>query len=205
VNLRAIQSGTIAMPVAVLYARADSIYKKIPGCDVWDMDRDARKFSGGMPIVAHPPCRAWGQLAHFAKPRPDEKELARSAVRLIREWGGVLEHPSRSKLWPDQGLPEPGSRDVFGGFTVTFPQFWFGHRAEKNTRFYVCGCSPKDLPEVSFKLGECTHLIGAGSREAAKKKLGIPVKPEVSRYEREATPAALAVWLVQVARLCFKK
>ena len=156
--------------------------------------RSANRGAPALPCV--------GQLAHMANPRPDEKDLARSAVRLIREWGGVLEHPSRSKLWPDQGLPEPGRRDEWGGFTVTFPQFWFGHRAEKNTRFYVCGCAPKDLPEVPFTLGECTHLIGAGSREAAKKKLGIPVKPEVSRYEREATPAALAVWLVQVARLC---
>lgn len=43
--------------VAVLFARQDSHYKSIAGVDVWDIDRDARKWPGGMPVVAHPPCR----------------------------------------------------------------------------------------------------------------------------------------------------
>jgi hypothetical protein len=46
--------------VAVLFARADSIYKTLAGCDVWDEARDALKWPGGAPIIAHPPCRAWG-------------------------------------------------------------------------------------------------------------------------------------------------
>lgn len=33
--------------VAVLYARRNSIYKQMPGCDVWDEDRDARMASCG--------------------------------------------------------------------------------------------------------------------------------------------------------------
>ena len=44
--------------VAVLFARADSIYKTLPGCDVYDIKRDARTWPGGCPVVAHPPCRA---------------------------------------------------------------------------------------------------------------------------------------------------
>lgn len=78
------------MDVAVLFARKDSIYKTIPGCDVYDTDRDARNYDGPYSIVAHPPCRAWSQLSHFAKPRPDEKELARFAVRQIRKYGGGI-------------------------------------------------------------------------------------------------------------------
>jgi hypothetical protein len=48
--------------VAILFARKDSIYKTMPGCDVWDIDRDARNWPGGAPIVGHPPCRAWGPI-----------------------------------------------------------------------------------------------------------------------------------------------
>jgi len=35
--------------VAVLFARSDSNYKAIPGCDVYDIERDARTFGGGCP------------------------------------------------------------------------------------------------------------------------------------------------------------
>jgi len=76
--------------VAVLFARRDSIYKTMPDCDVWDIERDARKWPGGCPVVAHPPCRAWGQLSHMANPRPDEKELAIFAVDQVRKFGGGI-------------------------------------------------------------------------------------------------------------------
>ena len=66
--------------VAVLFARSDSNYRAIPGTDVFDLARDARTFRGGMPVVAHPPCRSWGRLRHFAKPRADEKAAAPAAA-----------------------------------------------------------------------------------------------------------------------------
>lgn len=56
--------------VTVLFARQDSIYKTMPYVDVYDIQRDAMTFDGATPIVAPtPPCRAWGQLSHMAKPR----------------------------------------------------------------------------------------------------------------------------------------
>lgn len=73
--------------VAVLFARADSVYKTMPGTDVWDMERDARRWPGGAPVVAHPPCRAWASLRHHAKPRPDEKGLALFAIESVRPLG----------------------------------------------------------------------------------------------------------------------
>src|SRR5207245_1798634 len=94
---------------AVLFARRDSIYKTLPGCEVYDQDRDALSYVGGMPVVAHPPCRAWGNLAHFAKPRDGEKQFAEWAVQQVRRWGGVLEHPKNSRLWAAKGLPKAGS------------------------------------------------------------------------------------------------
>ncbi len=38
--------------VAVLFARADSHYKALPGSDVWDAERDALRWPGGCPVVA---------------------------------------------------------------------------------------------------------------------------------------------------------
>lgn len=181
--------------VAVLFARADSIYKTLPGCDVWDAGRDARQWPGGSPVVAHPPCRAWGRLSHMAKPRPDEKDLARYAVRQVREWGGALEHPKGSALWADQGLPAPGCRDAFGGWTLPIFQMWFGHRAEKATLIYIVGCKPLDIPAVPFVMGEATHTIGSSHRRQR-----LRFRPEVTKAEREHTPLALAEWLIELAR-----
>lgn len=183
--------------VAVLFARADSIYKTMPGVDVWDEARDARKWQGGAPAIAHPPCRAWGSLRHFAKPVPGEKELALFAVDQVRKFGGVLEHPLNSSLWPAAGLPAPGPIDEFGGFTLPIDQDWFGHRAEKATKLYVVGISPRDLPAFPIKLEDPPYLVSprAGFRK------GMPGwRPELRTAEREHTPPLLAAWLVDIAR-----
>lgn len=184
------------MTVAVLFARADSVYKSICDCDVWDIERDARRWPGGASVVAHPPCRAWGQLRHMAKPRDDEKDLALFAVDQVRRFGGVLEHPKNSTLWPVAGLPAVRSFDEFGGWTLPIFQSWFGHRAEKATRLYIVGCRPKDIPGFDLGLGEASHTCG-GSRRVLR-----PNRPEISKAEREHTPPALALWLVELARRC---
>ncbi len=185
--------------VAVLFARKDSIYKTLPGCDVWDIERDARNYVGGGHIVAHPPCRAWGAYRFLAKPRPDEKALATWAVDMLRRWGGILEHPAASLLWPEKGLPEPGDVDKWGGFTVAAPQFWWGHLADKPTRFYIVGCKPGDLPPIPFVLGEAPRTQST----MTKAKLKLPgSRPELLKKDREKTPPALAEWLIEVARRC---
>lgn len=186
--------------VAVLFARADSVYKTLPGCDVWDIDRDARKWPGGAPVVAHPPCRAWGQLSHMANPRSDEKELARWAVRQVRRWGGALEHPAKSKPWPDQGLPGPGERDEYGGWTLPIHQHWWGHRAEKKTKLYIVGCEPGDAPAPPLVLGEAPAVCGTSGRRSDGSRN--TDRPEISKAEREHTPPDLARWLVELARRC---
>lgn len=192
--------------VAILFARQDSNYKAMAGTDVFDIDRDARNFAGGMPVVAHPPCRMWGKLRQFAKGRPDEKDLARFAVRMVREWGGVLEHPFSSTLWPDQGLPAIGQLDEHGGWTLVIDQDWFGHRAEKRTKLYIVGVSPRDIPDFPLRIEEPTHVLASDRRAgpgrlSARLRKGDPGwRPEVSKAEREHTPPALAEWLVELAR-----
>jgi hypothetical protein len=181
--------------IAVLFARSDSIYKSIPGCDVFDFERDALSFKGGMPVIAHPPCRSWGRLAHMAKPRPGERELALWAVDQVRRWGGVLEHPAGSRLWKEKPLPEPGETDEWGGFTLVVSQWWFGHRCEKMTRLYVCGTSMKDVPVMGLKLGEPEYVIAQSRKNKFRKK-------EVGKAEREHTPEPFAKYLIEIASMC---
>lgn len=183
--------------VAVLFARQDSVYKSLAGCDVFDIDRDARTWPGGCQVVAHPPCRAWGRLRAFAKPRPDEKQLAFFAVNQVRKFGGVLEHPEASTLWREASLPKIGERDQWNGYTLPISQKWWGHRAEKKTWLYIVGVEPVDLPVMPLVLGEASHVVGLYSGRDKSN-----CRPAISKAEREHTPAELAVWLVEVAKRC---
>lgn len=192
--------------VVVLFARPDSVYKSMTGVDVWDEARDARRWPGGAPVVAHPPCRGWGKLFYFAKPAPGELELGHFAVDQVRRFGGVLEHPKDSKLWDAAGIPRPGQIDEFGGWTLPISQHWWGHRAEKMTWLYIVGCAPRDIPEIPLHLGNATHVI-AQSRvrriDGSRLRKGMPGwRPEVTKAEREHTPPHLAVWLVELAAKC---
>lgn len=177
----------------------------MPGIDAWDCDRDARLYCGDDPVIAHPPCRAWGVLRHFAKPRPDEKALAYFAVDQVRRCGGVLEHPYKSTLWSAVGLPKPGERDAYGGWTLPVSQFWWGHRAEKKTLLYIVGLEPNELPLIPFVLGVPSHVIAQSraARNGTRLRKGMPGwRPECGKAEREHTPPAFAAWLVETARRC---
>jgi hypothetical protein len=180
---------------AVLFARADSIYKTMPGLDVWDIDRDARKWPGGSAVVAHPPCRGWGRLRQFSHATPDELALGPWAVARVREYGGVLEHPAESTLWFACGLPTPGQfPDACGGWSMEVQQFHWGHRAEKATWLYIVGIGPDELPPIPIREGRATHCV--------RPTKSYPRLPSITKREREATPPSFAEWLVEVARRC---
>lgn len=179
--------------VAVLFARDDSYYHTLSAVDVYTASRDARSFLGGAPVVAHPPCRAWGRLRALARPRHDEKDLARWAVSQIRREGGVLEHPAASTLWYDQRLPPPGGLpDEYGGYSIVIDQCDFGHPARKRTWLYIVGVPLHLLPDWDIGEGVPVAVIG--------RKGGSSGLREASRFWREATPPLLADWLVRVAR-----
>lgn len=185
--------------VAILCARADSHYKTLPGLDVFDAKRDARTFRGGMPVFAHPPCRLWGRLKALARSADADAERALGVwcANQVRECGGVLEHPIDSTLWKTAGLPLPGERDKLGGFTVAAAQWWWGHRAEKWTWFYVAGLDPRDLPEIPYRIGRAERVI----TNVRGLRAGMPgFRTECTKAEREHTPPALAAWLVETAR-----
>lgn len=164
--------------ITVLYARQDSIYKTFPECNVYDLNRDARTWPGGTPVIAHPPCAQWGQLRGMAKDNPEEKKLALHALEQVHRWGGILEHPLSSTLWL---LPEIKNSNV--GTLIPINQSWFGHRATKPTILYIVGLKAGNLPALPYSLNLVRHKIN-----------------NMPKKERETTPLELAKWLVKVAQ-----
>lgn len=172
--------GQVEGTIAALFVRRDNHYASL-GCDCYDVTRDALSWQGGTPGVFHPPCRAWGQLSHFAKPLHGERELALWSVEMARKNGGVVEHPYASRLWAAVGCLSFGVRDQFGGVLIPVMQSWFGHRAPKKTCLYIVG----PVPHVEPASVHTTHLV-----------------ENMGRAERERTPALFASFLVDVARAC---
>jgi len=179
------------MKTAVLFVRGDSAYKRYNGLDVYDADRDALTFLGGMPVIAHPPCRAWGRLSHMANPRPGERELALFALDNVRAYGGVLEHPKGSKLWKEQNLPTGNETDGYGGFTLEIDQYDFGHVAPKKTLLYIVGIDRGELPPLPPKNTATPTRSIAGNIKGTKR---------CTQYQREYTPDLLIEFLVTICK-----
>ena len=188
--------------IAVLFAREDSIYKSINNLDVFDINRDALNYQGPNPIIAHPPCRGWGCLRMFSHATPEEKSLGIWAVDQIRRVGGVLEHPRGSTLWKACGLPKPGpATDSYGGFSLSIDQWWWGHRAQKPTWLYVCGCAKSSVPSMPLKFGTAPNVVT--NRHGLRS--GMPgYRKEITKREKDSTPLELAKWLCKLARICQK-
>ncbi len=192
--------------IAVLFARRDSIYKTLPMVDVWDIDRDARGWPGGMPVISHPPCRGWGSLRKFSHADAEELALASFAVEQVRKFGGVLEHPRASKIWSSAHLASRNEEpDSYGGWILPIVQNWWGHRAEKETYLYIVGCRPCDIPLIPLSLAYASHFVVSCSKRRNGKRLrkgDWGWRPEISKAEREHTPLSLAIWLVELAQKC---
>src|SRR5690606_32111919 len=60
--------------VAALYVESDGVYAGLPDVDLWDEKRDARKYPGDYPVVAHPPCSRWCRLAGLIQARWGHKK-----------------------------------------------------------------------------------------------------------------------------------
>lgn len=117
----------------------------------YDKTRDATKYNGPYPVVAHPPCGPWGRLYHLCTKQ--DPSLALKAVDIIHKFGGVLEHPVDSKLWKACKLPKP-NEFTFGrqGWTLYIEQWWFGHKTVKPTWLYIVGTEQiPPLPEIDKK------------------------------------------------------
>jgi hypothetical protein len=90
-----------SIEVAALFVESRGHYFGLDGVEPWDEAQDARKYNGPHPVVAHPPCSSWCQLAHVNKKRygieiGDDDGCFKSALESVRKFGGVLEHPAFS-------------------------------------------------------------------------------------------------------------
>lgn len=117
-------------PVAALWVAKDTVYRSLINNDlVWDANRDARRYEGPSPIVAHPPCGPWGRYFY----RSGESRLdGILAMRFVHLYGGVVEQPRGSSLFTDYGST---------GRVVEVTQDQYGHRAEKATLLYIATSS----------------------------------------------------------------
>lgn len=159
--------------VPVLYARRDSIYKKLPGFDVYDEDRDARTFKGNEPVIAHPPCATWGRMSQWST--QNTHDLGFHALSVVERNGGVIEHPAGTKLYRHV---TPGK-----GFILSVNQAWFGHLAQKRTHLYIVGVGPGKVPKYPLSLDRPEKSI-----------------ERMSKSDREHTPLLFALWLQELVR-----
>lgn len=161
-------NGGAALPtIAALYVETNGAYYGLPGVDPWDETRDARKYDGPHPVVAHPPCQRWGKLwagqplyiknTGIRKTKGDDAGCFAAALASVRKWGGVIEHPWGSHAWAHFGLNKPARAggwimaDFFGGWTCCVEQGRYGHYARKPTLIYAFGV---DVPELDWGIGE---------------------------------------------------
>lgn len=190
------------MSVAVLYADpARGPYVPLVGAEsVYGVERDARRYYGPGPVVAHPPCGPWGSLASFCYLQ--DPGAAPLAVVQVRKLGGVLEHPRGSRLWELMRLPRPditpplplGQRE----WALQVDQVDWGHPARKRTWLLFVGLHPSDLPPLPRRRAP-THVVSSSCDPASR---GYSPRPKLWGSETHLTPPAFARWLVECARRC---
>jgi hypothetical protein len=191
------------VPVAALYVETNGVYFGIEGVDPWDEKRDARRYDGPYPVVAHPPCARWCRMAGLMEylhglPVGDDGGTFEAALSAVRRFGGVLEHPAHSLAWAEYGLPEPfrgyWQATFCGGWVTEVSQSAYGHSMTKETWLYCVG---EPLP-LDYSSPPATGQIGYPS--AVRRLQGRSDIPQVPKRERSATPVAFRDVLLDIAR-----
>lgn len=184
--------------VAALFVEKNGVYYGLPNVDPWPEERDARKYAGPYPVIAHPPCQLWGNLAalnfhryggEHNRPGNDGGCFA-AAISAVERWGGVLEHPATSRAWPTYGLHSPKLgmwTATRHGWTTEVWQSAYGHRARKRTWLYYSG--NRLPPDLNWSKVPGTHQIGWFDR----------LKPTLSKKEANATPILFRDELIGLA------
>jgi len=189
---------------AALFVRPDGCYSGMGDVDLWDEERDARKYNGILPVVAHPPCQLWGNLAsvNYArwggennKPKNDQG-CFESALYSVNSCGGVLEHPAGTKAFSEYGIPHPtGSgwqATIDGAWVCEVWQSAYGHKANKATWLYYRGFYPPHKLKWDRVAG--THQIGGCDKRGKAKN-----KPTIRGVEASATPIKFRDELIKLA------
>ena len=170
----------------VLFTQCGQRYADIPDLDQWCKCRDATRYRGPWPVVAHPPCARWSVLAHVHGRLGEDGGLFESALNAVRAWGGVLEHPANSMAFHTFALGRPRvghwQGTTCGGWVTQVWQSAYGHPLAKPTWLYLYG-NPYPPPLVW--------------REAP----GGAVDQSWTK-QRERTPAAFGELLLELAASC---
>jgi hypothetical protein len=203
-----IDIGAQSHKVAALYVQKGGIYFGLSDVDPWDESRDARNYTGPHPIVAHPPCNHWCQLASVNAARYESFNIGhdhgcfKAALVDVRRFGGVLEHPAYSLAWPAFGLPTPTK----GAWTKTLDdpgwvaqvsQSAYGHSARKRTWLYYVGSKPPFDLMWDDPPGEAVIGGGVNSGECVGRR-------KIEKHEASATPTWFRDVLLDLARGCHK-
>ena len=199
--------------VAALFVEAEGPYANLPDVLVWDVERDARKYRGPFPVVAHPPCKRWGRYWSGGPSAKQRQQLGSDdgcfahALWSVRTFRGVIEHPKDSHAWAWFGLPEAprlgfgwGNPDRYGGRSCTVVQGRYGHAARKATWLYaVLAVFPAldwgDMKGVRLEDG----FHSSEERQAARAAGVKPVK-RISKEQRLHTPEPFRDALLSMAR-----
>jgi hypothetical protein len=189
--------------IAALFVQRGGVYWGRPEIDAWDEARDARTYSGPHPVVAHPPCSRWCQLAHVVQARyghkvGDDGGCFASALASVRTFGGVLEHPAWSLAWPAFGLPEPRRGEWLrtsndAGWVTEVSQRAYGHAARKRTWLYYVGALvPPSLDWSEPAPVACVSYM---------KNNRPPPYPRLTKKQAANTPAQFADLLLSLAAM----
>jgi hypothetical protein len=191
--------------IAALYVQTGGAYCGLEGVDPWDEARDARTYAGPYPVVAHPPCAAWGRFAYRTAGGPGEDSgCFEAALASVRQWGGVLEHPKESAAWERFGLLRPWmvgwcrSRVRPNEWTCGVHQRNYGHRALKATWLLYVGEVPP--PPLDWSMPEEPEAFVTNSARTRRERAEGVCTPIMSKRERSATPPAFRDLLIGLAR-----
>lgn len=198
--------------IAALFVETSGAYFGIEGVDPWDQARDARRYAGPHPVVAHPPCQRWGRYWHGAPRKPHQYRLGEdggcfaSALTAVRNYGGVLEHPKDSLAWGYFGLMKPPPTggwvmaDSYGGWTCCVEQGHYGHMARKPTWLYAAHV---ELPSLLWGKGRQRLHPRAVELHGYEKARRIGMMAMVGGKDktriRDATPEAFRGVLISIA------
>lgn len=193
--------------IAALYVLSDGPYN-IPGIDLWDAQRDARKYRGPYPVIAHPPCERWGRywgggpMLHGTSKQKllgDDEGCFAHALWAVRTFGGVLEHPEASHAFHFYGLPIPKftgewtSPDRYGGRSCCVAQGNYGHRAQKMTWLYGVDIR---FPELRWGRCEGKMRIEESCKSKEDRARLEKARPRITQNQRIATPAGFRDLLI---------
>lgn len=197
--------------IAALFVQRNGIYFGMPNVDPWDEARDARKYAGPHPVVAHPPCSRWCRLAglveaRWGHKRGDDGGCFEAALRAVRTFGGVLEHPAYSDAFAKFELPIPQAgggwqRGICGGWSCHVEQGRYGHRAKKATWLYAFGVVPPTLRWGVIADRESQALVSWCGNHTDK----FDKRPRLTSKEASATPIEFRDQLLAIAASVEKK